>query len=612
MDLKKELVQVDEEEIGLDRANITSDNQIQLPTLDNSSSSSTDTNSSPTQSRSSSHLVNSLRDRKHHAAVKIRKTLHISKPTDDIDSASPILANTAEETSDSRLDHNLPVPDKHSVKEILHHPIDAVKSKVGDQGNHEVAANIAAKEIPHGDEVDLVNAHDKVGNARTEKERVEATDEVKRLMKDRQSKFARWSLDRHVTKIRVLPREGMKRRERREFEKRDAEGGVVVDWRGYASHLLVYYAHQYGGQYIGYGSDPPTPSKETLMPNIERLIVATSPFQEFIMTTRRVYRWESPAETSKYLLIYLLLWYLNLLLPGILSAVLYLILERRLHGNTLEDLRADIQHAESTHETALSLTEFITKRGDDKWADEIVQVVGPWLMVQLADMANFFESVRNFYEWRKPARTASTLAVLFLLILATALTPVWLLIKTATFAMGVTFFAVFPLATNFPEYRLLLSPTKRLLWNIPTHAEWAIRYVQAEGSRVAASHTPDPSAIPLKTSPAGLVQGDYGFYTAHHESSAGHLVISKAACRFVSNVGHKMHFTLAYSQISRIEKEDRIVAKKVPGKIQSDSGLDLKLVLSDGNEYVLGDMRQRDEAFSQILGFSATVWQVVW
>lgn len=239
MDLKKELVQVDEQDIGLDRANITSDNQIQLPALDDSSSSSTDTNSSPPPSRSSSHLVNSLRDRKHHAAVKIRKTLHISKPTDDIDSASPILANTAEETSDSRLEHKLPVPDKHSVKEILHHPMDAVKSKVGDQGNHEVAANIAAKEIPHGDEVDLINAHDKVGSARTEQERVEATDEIKRLMRDRQSKFARWSLDRHVTKIRVLPREGMRRRERGEFEKRDADGRIVVDWRGYASHASV-------------------------------------------------------------------------------------------------------------------------------------------------------------------------------------------------------------------------------------------------------------------------------------------------------------------------------------------------------------------------------------
>jgi len=56
------------------------------------------------------------------------------------------------------------------------------------------------------------------------------------------------------------------------------------------------------------------------MPNIERLIIATAPLQEFMMTVRRVYRWENRAETTKYLLIYLTLWYLNLLLPGIVSS----------------------------------------------------------------------------------------------------------------------------------------------------------------------------------------------------------------------------------------------------------------------------------------------------
>lgn len=45
----------------------------------------------------------------------------------------------------------------------------------------------------------------------------------------------------------------------------------------------------------------------------------------------------------------------------------------------------------------------------------------------------------------------------------------WLLVKTLTLSMGFTFFALYPIATNFPEYRLLVSPTKQLLWNIPTH-----------------------------------------------------------------------------------------------------------------------------------------------
>jgi hypothetical protein len=296
-----------------------------------------------------------------------------------------------------------------------------------------------------------------------------------------------------------------------------------------------------------------------------------------------------------------------------MSAILYLVVERKVHGNTLEDLREDIKHREDTQATALSLNEFIEKRGNDKWADDIVEVVGPWLMIQLADMANFFESVRNFYEWRKPTRTAATLAVFAILIIACALTPTWVLVKSATLSAGFTFFCLFPLATNFPEYRLLVSPTKRIFWNIPTHPEWAIKYIQAEGTRVAATHPSDkPSALPLRTDPRSLQANDYGFYVAHHEKATGHLVISADSCRFVSNVGHDEHFNARYDDINKIEKEDRIVAKKIPNKLQRDSGKDLKLVMKDGREWVLSDMVQRDEAFSQVVGFSRTVWQIIW
>jgi len=83
--------------------------------------------------------------------------------------------------------------------------------------------------------------------------------------------------------------------------------------------VAEYAAQQYGGQYIGYGMDHPAPTKQSIMPNVERLIIASAPFQEFIMTARRVYRWESRTETTKYLIAYTLLWATNLLLPGIVK-----------------------------------------------------------------------------------------------------------------------------------------------------------------------------------------------------------------------------------------------------------------------------------------------------
>lgn len=52
--------------------------------------------------------------------------------------------------------------------------------------------------------------------------------------------------------------------------------------------------------------------------------------------------------------------------------------------------------------------------------------------------------------------------------------------------------------------------------------------------------------------------------------------------------------------------------KNLPSNLQRDSGQDLKLVSKDGNEYTLKQVHHRNEAFSQIIGFSNINWQVVW
>ena len=42
------------------------------------------------------------------------------------------------------------------------------------------------------------------------------------------------------------------------------------------------------------------------------------------------------------------------------------------------------------------------------------------------------------------------------------------------------------------------------------------------------------------------------------------------------------------------------------------SGEDLKICGPGGVEFVVSDVRERDQAFSQIVGFSGERWQVVW
>lgn len=237
MDPKKEMVERDETDIGLDRSKITSENKIELPTLESDHSSDDEQSEPDTRS---SNLVQSLKHRKHRAGLKIRKALHVNKASDGIVSQAPVLANTAEEESDSRLIHKLPIPEKATMRDFIHSPVDTIKSKVSGQGNQQVAANIAAKEVSHGIEVDLVNAHDAVGQATTERDRLLAIKDVSKLIKERQGTYARWSLDRHVMKIRILPRLTMVKKLRADFQKQDSQGKIVTDWHTYGAHVRTY------------------------------------------------------------------------------------------------------------------------------------------------------------------------------------------------------------------------------------------------------------------------------------------------------------------------------------------------------------------------------------
>ncbi|KAJ4334169.1 hypothetical protein N0V95_009238 [Ascochyta clinopodiicola] len=388
MPTRQEPALIDESEIGLDRARITKSAQIQLSDSHNTQNQDADSQDESDSPQSSSHnVVDAIKQKKHRAGLKIRKTLHIGRASDDFDLTTTAIAGGNKGASDSRYVTDAPEPDKTTIKDFIHNPVDAVRSKISEHSNQQVAAHITAKEIPHGNDVDIVHASEAVEDAENDAQRLLAIQDLSKLMQARQATYARWTFDRHITKVRLLPREQLKLKPRSDFEKYNPQEGLVIDWRAYGQHVR---------QYIGYGSSPPMPSKQTILPNIERFLIASSPFQELIMTSRRVYRWEQPATTVKYLLIYSLLWYFNMLLPGFLAVTVYLTLERRAHGNTMKDLREDIEHREDQRATALSLTELIVKEGDENWSDDLLEGLGPWFMVQLADLANFFESIRKY------------------------------------------------------------------------------------------------------------------------------------------------------------------------------------------------------------------------
>lgn len=94
---------------------------------------------------------------------------------------------TSTKQSDSRLVHQLPEPEKYTLEDFVHRPLDAVKSTISEQGNHQVAANVVAKEVPHGKEVDIVNTYAAVNHATTHEEKLVADKELSMLLRERQS-----------------------------------------------------------------------------------------------------------------------------------------------------------------------------------------------------------------------------------------------------------------------------------------------------------------------------------------------------------------------------------------------------------------------------------------
>ena len=84
--------------------------------------------------------------------------------------------------------------------------------------------------------------------------------------------------------------------------------GALTDTAS-SPQAILEQAEKCGGQYIGFFSEPPPASQETVSASIERLLVASTPWQEINMHARRIYRWESPKETFAYLVAFVILWW---------------------------------------------------------------------------------------------------------------------------------------------------------------------------------------------------------------------------------------------------------------------------------------------------------------
>lgn len=196
---------------------------------------------------STSHL--SKRER---FSLKAKKILHIPDDSNSEDKVpGPILADAPDAVSNARLIVEPPKNESPTAKDLLHHPVATITSKVSGKGGQQVAANMVAKEVSHGREVELVLAQDVVLAAKTKSEKLLAIKNVDKLMQERQDMFVRWTIDRHVMKVRKLPEHSVPKRDKKDFERKLPDGRVKMDWEGYANHVSRFIsAFTFGVYYV--------------------------------------------------------------------------------------------------------------------------------------------------------------------------------------------------------------------------------------------------------------------------------------------------------------------------------------------------------------------------
>ena len=392
---------------------------------------------------------------------------------------------------------------------------------------------------------------------------------------------------------------------------------------------------------------------DSIRRHIERIVIASAPWQTWAMDVRSIYRWEQPWITARWLVVYVVLWFTDHIIGFIYAYILYISIKSHFFPSPTDSLRASMQRAHDRNQSAYNFGELIEKHGNEGWLEPLMKDMGPHIQLQLGDIANMLEVFANFYNWVSPRKTMATLWFFAACLLLSLCCDMAFCVKITGFIAGGSFFFCWPIASHYPKYRYLVSPFKWVLWDIPTDAELAFQYLRrrAQTSReLIIKKMTNEVHCPQNASPKdGVFAGqttamlrtilgvdetdeahtanadsgdDESWHSADSSSSlegtdilsfrarwgiiTGRLVLYANGVRFVRSLKRKELWKRSFLEMAEMRKLEISTASRVTLKTPSR----LELTFTDGDSMILGAMNDRDAAFNSIIGFSALQWQV--
>ena len=275
----------------------------------------------------------------------------------DATTLAPTLAPSSRTTQTDRFSGEVPEKtSKPPLKEYVTKPVGTIKSIIHAKGGSELADSVANTEISHGANVGFVLAHERIAASTTEGSRLIAVQDFEKLKKARQNALVRWTMDRHVRKVKAMPSEVAPWPEKKNFVRNDS-GREKVNWLDYGHHvcrflsqfepsccshdissgvswmmnstrtlltdvqLLNSYVQAYGRRYIGMSSELPEPTESALISSFERVLLMSMPVQDMLTKLISIAFWEIPTETAVYALLYFALCLYNYVTRALVSSL---------------------------------------------------------------------------------------------------------------------------------------------------------------------------------------------------------------------------------------------------------------------------------------------------
>ena len=172
---------------------------------------------------------------------KVKSLLHVSNDQLNVASNADYvtLAASPDVTSgENRLDDGeMPDPGPQGFRQLIQHPIDTTKAKTQRKSNKEVAAKLLSPEVTHAQDVELVHAQNTLDKAENESEKLQACEDLETLKKGRQDLFVRWTMDRHVQKLKRLEDRATQERKQREANNTSIQKTKKLDWHSYGQQV---------------------------------------------------------------------------------------------------------------------------------------------------------------------------------------------------------------------------------------------------------------------------------------------------------------------------------------------------------------------------------------